>query len=430
MMSVAVLRLHDFRLLMLARMFGMFALQAQGVIIGWQVYSITGDVFLLGLVGLIEAVPAIACAFFAGHIVDVNRPQKVYAVCMGILAANTFALFLLAGEIVTPLGQHLLPYLYAGVFISGVARSFIMPASFSILPRVVARDEISAASAWLNSSFQIAAICGPALAGVLYGAFNPAAAWLVPALMMACGCLAVCLMKVPYVPVTEKREPALKSIRAGWAFIFQNPTILTVMLLDMFAVLFGGAVALLPAYADQVLHVGSEGLGALRAAPALGAMVTALALALWPMKRIAITTMLWAVAGFGLTMIGFGLSTVFWFSMLCLALSGVFDSISVVIRATLVQLLTPQHMTGRVASVKSMFIISSNEIGAFESGTVARLIGLVPAVVLGGIGTLGVVAVTWFMAPRVRKTVIHAGEPVAADESKKVIAPETGGASL
>ena len=182
------------------------------------------------------------------------------------------------------------------------------------------------------------------------------------------------------------------------------------MTLDMFAVLFGGAVAMLPAYADQVLHIGSEGLGALRAAPAFGAGLTALALAVWPMKNIRATTLLWVVVGFGLCVIGFGISTIFWVSMAMLALSGVFDSVSMVIRSTLMQLLIPDAMRGRVSSVNSMFIISSNEIGAFESGTAAKLLGLVPSVIFGGIGTLVVVSLTALLSPKLRKTVVRADE--------------------
>jgi sugar phosphate permease len=182
------------------------------------------------------------------------------------------------------------------------------------------------------------------------------------------------------------------------------------MALDMFAVLFGGAVAMLPAYADQVLHVGSQGLGALRAAPALGSIVTALALAMWPLKRIRAALLLWAITGFGICMIGFGLSNIFWLSMLFLALSGMFDSISVVMRATIMQLLTPDSMRGRVSSVNSMFIISSNEIGAFRSGTTASIFGLVPSVVMGGVITLMVVSATALWVPKLRRTVVDATE--------------------
>ena len=200
----------------------------------------------------------------------------------------------------------------------------------------------------------------------------------------------------------------MRSIAEGWKFIWQSRTLLSVMTLDMFAVLFGGAVAMLPAYADQVLHVGSEGLGLLRAAPAFGAGITALLLAVRPMKEIRASTLLWVVGGFGVCMIGFGISTVFWISMAMLALSGVFDSVSMVIRSTLMQLLIPDHMRGRVSSVNSMFFISSNEIGAFQSGLAAKLLGLVPSVIFGGACALVVVAITALASPKLRKTVVKA----------------------
>lgn len=409
-LSTAVLRLPNFRCLLFARMFGMMALQCQAVIVGWQVYSITKDPFMLGLTGLTEAVPAIACALFAGHIVDISSPRKIYVACMGALLVSTLMLLVMAGGYAGMHEANILPWLFAGIFFSGLARSFIMPASFSLLPRVVARSDISSASAWLNSGFQVAAIGGPAIAGILYGMGGPHIAWLLPAGLMTIGFLSIRAIRVEHVPSTEKREPTIKSIRAGWAFILQSPIILSVMLLDMFAVLFGGAVAMLPAYADQVLHVGAEGLGALRAAPALGAVIMALYLALKPMPQIKTTTMLWAVAGFGFCMIGFGLSTIFWLSLFFLAISGALDCISVVIRATIVQLLTPSHMTGRVSSVKSMFIISSNEIGAFESGVAARALGLVPSVVIGGFATLAVVAGTWLFSKQMRNTVIETAD--------------------
>jgi len=227
-----------------------------------------------------------------------------------------------------------------------------------------------------------------------------------PVLMITMAFFCVNFLNVKHEPSKEKREAAWISIKAGWTFILKTPVLLSLMALDMFAVLFGGAVAMLPAYADQVLHVGSEGLGALRAAPALGAVTTALILAVKPMKQITAMRMFWAVAGFGVCMIGFGLSHIFWLSMMFLAISGIFDSISMLIRGTLMQLLTPDTMRGRVSAINSMFIISSNEIGSFESGTAAKLLGLVPSVVFGGCMTLVVVLTTALSSSKLRKTVV------------------------
>lgn len=411
------LKSRDFRLLVLTRMFGVMALQSQAIIVGWQIYSITKDPFMLGLTGLTEAVPAIACALFAGHVVDSSKPHRIFMIALGILSLNLIAFTLIAGGIIDVPGGNILPWMFAGVFISGLARSFIMPSSFSLLAKIVTRKDMPAASAWLGSAFQIAAISGPAMAGIIYGGYGPLSAWVMAAGLMVSAFLMMAALRTrPDNRAGEKREPAAKSIKEGWAFILQNPVLLSVMVLDMFAVLFGGAVAMLPAYADQILHVGPQGLGALRAAPAIGAIATALLFAVRPMQRFSAKRLLWVVTGFGICIIGFGLSEYFWLSMIFLALSGAFDSVSMIIRSTIMQLLTPDRMRGRVSSVNSMFIISSNEIGAFESGVAAKFLGLVPSVVLGGIGTLLVVAVTALLSPQLRKTIIDANEELSEKE--------------
>jgi MFS family permease len=406
-LSVSVLRLRNFRMLLLTRMGIMMALQAQAVVVGWQIYSLTKDPFLLGLTGLVEAIPAISCALFAGHVVDVGKPHRIYVTAIGTLLLNTVMLMLFAGGHVPVAKEHLLYLIYGGIFISGFVRAFVIPASFTMLSLIVKREEMPAAAAWLGTGFQTSAIISPALAGLVYGGYGPSGAWLMPMLLMGAAFMAVNGIRVDHHHRGEKRESAIKSITAGWHFIWTHKVLLSMMALDMFAVLFGGAVAMLPAYADQVLHVGSEGLGALRAAPAMGAVFTTLYLALNPMKKVSAVRLLWVVTGFGICMVGFGLSNIFWVSMVFLAISGVFDSISMTIRATLMQLLTPDHMRGRVSSISSMFIISSNEIGAFESGTAARLLGLVPSVVLGGIGTLLVAGGIAFLSPQLRRTVVE-----------------------
>jgi MFS family permease len=410
--SLTVLRSRDFRLMLGARMLAMMALVAQDVIIGWQVYSITHDPFMLGLAGLVEALPALACGFFSGHVVDKSRPHRIYMLCLGALALNAFVLLLTGGGLISIAEGHTLIFLFGGVFFSGLARSFIMPASFAILPQLVPRAQFPAASAWFSSGFQMAVITGPAIAGLIYGGYGVTAAWLIPCSVFSGALVLVFAMskKTKCYKSEQIRERAMQSIKAGWRFVWHNKTLLSVMVLDMFAVLFGGAVAMLPAYAHEVLHVGSEGLGALRAAPALGAIVTALYLALKPFKIVHASTMLTVVAGFGVCMIGFGLSTNFTLSMVFLAASGAFDSVSMVIRATLMQLLTPDAMRGRVAALNSMFIISSNEIGAFESGTAAKLMGLVPSIVFGGICTVAIAAGTALLSPQLRRTKIDANK--------------------
>lgn len=406
-----VLHNRDFRSLLFSRMFSLSALQAQAVIIGWQIYTLTRDPLMLGLIGLAEALPAIACALFAGYIVDRSRPQRVFAWAIGGLTIDTFVLFCIGSGLFAFASHHFLILAYISIFISGFVRSFIMPSSFSLLAQIVEKKDIPAASAWLSSGFQLAAIVAPAIAGILYGAYGPLVAWLMPMCLMASAFFFACLIRTaPERRAVQLRESAIKSIKEGWSFILRTPVLLGAMAVDMLAVLFGGAIALLPAFATEILEIGSEGLGALRAAPAAGAVIMALILAVKPMKEVRIRTLLWVVAGFGVSIIGFGLSTSFALSLIFLALSGVFDSVSMVVRQTLMQFLTPDTMRGRVSSVNSMFIISSNEIGAFESGALARLIGLVPAVVLGGVGTLAVAGWVAITSPTMRNTIIKADD--------------------
>ncbi|MES2905904.1 MAG: MFS transporter [Pseudomonadota bacterium] len=410
--TLDVMRIRDFRLLMLTRLFAFMATQAQAVIVGWQIYSLTKSTLLLGLAGLAEALPALFCALFAGHIIDKSRPHRVYILCIGVMALNSLALLIFAGGYANVPFGSVVGWIFAGVFISGIARSFGMPSSFTLFPQVVPRKLISAGAAWQGSILQIGAISGPAIGGLIYGGYGASIAWLLPAGLMLAAFIMLCAMSAS--PRQYKSQPrnetAIDSIKGGWLFILKSPVLLSVMALDMFAVLFGGAVAILPAYADQVLHVGSEGLGLLRASPAIGAIVIALVLALWPMKIVRGATLLWVVAGFGLSMIGFGFSTNFLAAMLFLTLSGGFDSVSLIVRATLMQLLTPEDMRGRVSSINSMFIISSNEIGAFESGLAATLLGLVPSILFGGIATLGIVTGVVFLVPKLRRTRIETVE--------------------
>jgi MFS family permease len=402
--SLTLFRLPNFRLMFLSRILTSMALQSQAVIVGWQVYSLSHSPLLLGLIGLTEAVPAIANAFFAGHIVDNNKPHIVLRFSLAALALNTFFLLLVGGHFIDLSNQALLICIFGGVFVSGLARAYIPPSLFSILPRIIERKSLPSATAWINSGFQIANISGPAIAGLLYGLLGERSAWVFAASLLALAFLAASLLTIDLSHIEKKvREPFLKSVTQGWKFILRNRILLSVMSLDMFAVLFGGATAMLPAVADQVLHVGSEGLGALRAAPATGAILAAIYFALKPMKTLSGTRLLWVVAGFGVCMISFGYSTSFYLSLFFLALSGLFDGIGAIIRVTIMQLLTPDHLRGRVSSVNSMFITSSNEIGAFESGLAARALGLVPSIVVGGFATLLVVATTALLTPELRK---------------------------
>lgn len=408
-LSLDVLRIKDFRFLIITRSLITCALIAQYVIIGWQVYSITKDVLMLGLTGLVEAVPAITCALFAGHFIDIGRPYKIILACLAGFTVNCLILFIVAGGLVQVSSDIILILSFAAVFISGITRSFLMPSFFAILSQIVSRGQIPAASGWFTSVFQISAILGPAIAGLVYGSFGAFYAWMIPLALSALALISAMKIDKKHLKrrLVEKREATLQSIKTGWRFILQNRVLLSIMILDMFAVLFGGAVAMLPAFADQVLHVGSEGLGILRASTAVGSIVVALAMSFFPMKRVRGIIIFPVVAAFGLCMIGFGLSTSFWLAALFLILSGMFDSFSMIMRATIIQLTTPYEMRGRISAIGLMFVISSNEIGAFESGVAAKLMGLVPSIVFGGVCTLIVVAVVYFLSPSLRKIIIN-----------------------
>lgn len=401
--STAVLRLRDYRFLLLTRMLVFMALQAQAVIVGWQVYSITGSVLLLGMTGLAEAIPALAAALYAGYIVDHAPLRRTYVLCLLALFLNVLALTVFAGGLVFLGNDMTLAVLFLCVFLSGLARSFIMPTTFSLVSLIVPRADMASASSWQTTAMQIAMIGGPMAAGLIYSINGPPGAWLFVTALMAGAFFTGARIHVPVRSLAEKRPPAWASMTEGWRFLLHNRTLLSIMALDMLAVLFGGAVAILPAFADQVLHLGAEGLGILRAAPALGAIFTALFFALLPMRVITGWRMFFVVTGFGLSMIGFGLSQNLWLALICLALSGAFDSVSMVIRGTLMQLLTPESMRGRISAVNSMFIISSNEIGAFQSGVLAAVMGLVPSIIFGGAGTLVVGAATALLVPGFRK---------------------------
>ena len=409
-LSYSVLKNTNFRHLMMTRLLAVFALQFQDVIINWQIYSLTKSAFYLGLVGLTEAIPAITFALFAGHIVDKSRPHFVLRNCLLALTFISLVLLLVAGGHMDASQRVMVGTLFVGIFFSGLVRSFIMPASFTMLSRVVPRSDIPAATSWMTSGFQLAAITGPALAGLIYGGYGSGVAWFVPLFVLIASVVAISTMHKEHrvFKNANTREPVLQSIAAGWRFVIHNRVLLPVMALDMFAVLFGGAVAVLPVFADQVLHLGSEGLGLLRAAPAVGSILSALYFAVKPMKIIRGSTLLIVITGFGICMLGFGLSTAFLPAAIFLAASGSFDSVSMVIRGTLMQLLIPDTMRGRVSALNSMFIISSNEIGAFESGTAATLLGLVPSIIFGGCMTLLIVGVTALTGRELRTTIVHA----------------------
>lgn len=400
----AALRIKEFQKFTLGKICFVIALQIQSVVVAWQIYSITKDPLSLGLIGLSEAIPSIAISLFAGHVVDNSDRRKiilwvlaVLLICSTLLWAFTFKPYT---YIIT---TGTLP-IYAIIFISGLARGFLGPAQFSMMAQTLPDKSYYAnAVSWNSTIWQASSVAGPAIGGFLFGWFDIQTAYGVDAILMAVSIVLFISTVSQGKPVQTEVQNIWKSLGTGLKFVFSNQVILSAMALDLFAVLFGGAVALLPIFASDILLTGPQGLGILRAAPAAGSVLTIFLTTHYPIKKSAGFKMLLCVVGFGLCMIGFGLSTVFALSLFFLVLSGAFDAISVVVRQTLIQTLTPDNMKGRVSSVNSIFVGSSNEIGSFESGVTARLLGVVKSVVIGGCLTLVVAGITALKAEKLRK---------------------------
>lgn len=398
----AALQVRDFRFFVFARLFITLAIMIQAVVVGWQVYEITKDALSLGLIGLAEAIPAITVSLYAGHLADVVERKKIIVVCVSTLVVCSVALLYFT----TNTGAFLLANgafpIYAVIFVSGIARGFLSPASFSFMPQLISRDLYQNAIVWNSTLWEGASVGGPIIGGLVYGFFDITAAYSVDVALMLLGLTCILLIPNRELPPVSEEQSIFAKIKAGIQFVFKNQIILSAISLDLFAVLFGGAVALLPIFADDILHVGKEGLGFLRSAQGIGAVLMAVYITRNPIRKNIGKILLWCVAGFGVCMIGFGLSTFFWLSMGLLILSGMFDCVSVIVRSTLIHTLTPENMKGRVSAVNSIFIGSSNEIGSFESGVAARLLGVVPSVIFGGLMTLGVVGITAWKADKLR----------------------------
>ncbi|MBK8968095.1 MAG: MFS transporter [Lewinellaceae bacterium] len=401
--AYAALRVPDFRRYTAMRLSTTLAIQIMSVSVGYYVYDLTGDPLMLGLIGLTEALPAIAISLWAGHLADKYNRRNILVACLSLMVLCTMALVLMAWqEAALPKG-FLLGGIFTVIFLTGVSRGFFSPTNFAFLPQLVDKKTLPNAITWNSSTWQVASITGLGVGGLLYGFAGVTWAFGTMAFLTVLALVFLLQIQPRPAPEVDRRTPALTRIREGLRFVYKNQIILAAIALDLFAVLFGGAVALLPVYAKDILEVGPQGLGILRAAMSIGAIGTAVYLAHRPMGRQAGAIMLGCVAGFGLCIIGFGLSKVFWLSFLLLFLAGVFDEVSVFVRASLIQHLTPDHLKGRVSSVNSIFITSSNEIGAFESGLTAKLMGTVPAVVFGGVMTIVVVGITWWKAPKLRE---------------------------
>jgi MFS family permease len=387
----------DFNRFQGARLLSILGMQMQSVAIGWQIYSITGRPLDLAWVGLAQFFPAAGLSLVTGHVADRVDRRAILLVCHGAMAGLSLALWLVArggGASVSPI--------YVVLVGIGVARAFLGPANQSILPTLVPAEHFGNAVAWGSSLWQAATVFGPMLGGMAYAAFRGAGPVYGASAVCSLGALVLAaIMRAR--PMRVARGPTTRaSLLAGVRYVWTNEIVLGAISLDLFAVLLGGATALLPVYARDILHLGPWALGSLRAAPAAGAAVTGVVLAFNPIERRAGAKMFAGVALFGAGTIAFGLSTRFLTSLAALIVIGAADMVSVFVRSALVQLATPDAMRGRVSAVNMVFIGASNELGEFESGVTAQYLGTVPSVVLGGVGTLVVVAIWAWRFPRLR----------------------------
>ena len=394
---------RDFLLFLIGLGAATLGIQIQATVVGYQLYEITRDPLSLGAIGLAEALPFVSLALLGGHVADAVDRRRVVVAAFAVMSLAAAALLAITWR------SHLLSAgllqlgIYAVIVLGGVCRAFLQPSRTALSAQIVPRVLFPRAIAWRTGVFQLCAIVGPAFGGLLYGWVGATGAYVATVVLLLAALVTMLGVRVPPRATPPSRAPLLNSVGEGVRFLLADRILLGAITLDLFAVLFGGAVALLPVFAEDILKVGPEGFGLLRAAPAVGALIASGLLAVLPPLRRAGRALLLAVAGFGLCMIGFALSRSFALSLLLLAASGGLDMVSILVRSTLLQLRVPEHMLGRVSSVNQIFIGSSNEIGAFESGVAARLLGTVRSVVLGGAVTLAVVGVIAWRAPELRR---------------------------
>ena len=400
--AYAALRINNFKKFITARFLLTLAIQMQSVVVGWQVYALTHDALSLGLIGIAEVIPFFCVALFAGHAADIINRKKI------ILTSNLVYFFCAAALLIVSTSLRpmlaifgVLP-IYLIIFITGIARGFISPAQSAFAAQLVPPELFGNASTWNSIAWQTAEITGPAVGGLVYGFFGIGPAYMLVIIFSAMGFIFYSFIKNQPLLERNKEENIWQSLSSGIKFVFGNQVLLSAITLDMFAVFFGGVLCILPIFADQIFHTGAKGLGFLRAAPAAGAIIMSLIQTQRPLFKQAGRNLFIGVFVFGLSIILFAISRNFYLSLIILMIGGMFDNISVVIRATIIQLYTPNEMRGRVASVNSIFIGSSNELGSFESGLAAKLLGLIPSVIFGGSMTLIVVAAVRKFAPKLK----------------------------
>lgn len=401
----ASVRIAEFRYLMLGRFLFVMALRMTTTVVGWWIYKLTKDPFAIGMIGLSEVFPALSLALYSGHRVDVADKRKIILTTVSGFFALAIILYYLSGAHAAVLFPHkqIALFIYGVFFVNGILRSFTGPAMGAMIAFIVPKNLLQNATVWSQGTFLSASVMGHAIGG-----FSIALIGINNTFLLISGIILACLFsfrqlkpKPPQVTVGD--QSTWQSVLEGLVFVYKTRALFGAMALDMFAVLFGGAVAMIPVYASDILKVGPLGFGWLNAATDIGAITIVILLTFFPMKRAQGRKMLLAVGGFGVCIILFGLSKWFWLSFSVLLISGMLDGISVVVRGTVMQLLTPDPMRGRVSSVSGMFILSSNELGQFESGLASRIFGVIPSVVFGGFMTLSVVITTWFKASSLRK---------------------------
>ncbi|MBG7611973.1 MFS transporter [Polaribacter sp. BAL334] len=400
----AALKIKEFNIFLLMRFLLVFGWSMQFIVIEWQVYSITKDPLSLGIIGLMEIIPAFSMALFAGHIVDQKEKRNLLALCIATFSLISLGLyFLTTDSILESWSTNKILYgIYGLVFFGGFLRSFFGPTIFSLVALIVPKKIYHNAATWSTSTWKTASVSGALFAGFSISWMGVANTLLLVFVLVILSFIVVFFIKKKPILNTKIGEPIRESLKAGVTFVFQNKAILGALTLDMIAVLFGGTVAILSVFAQDILKVGSEGFGILNASISLGSIVTMFITTYIPINKNTGKKLLVAVFIFGLSIIAFGLSSIFWVSILALFISGAADGISMVIRQTILQIKTPDEMRGRVSSVNSMFVGSSNELGAFESGLAAKIIGPVAAVVFGGTMTLLTVGATAIINPTLR----------------------------
>ena len=403
--AFAAIKILQYRRLLTGRFCFTMALRMLGTLVGWWLYELTGDPLAMGLIGLAEVIPAISLALYAGHVIDTNEKKNLLlkGVCAYLIGAIVLCTLSYFFYYKNGSKNMVIWGIYIVIFCTGIIRAFVGPSFPAILGQIVPKNILQNAITWNQGTFLMASVSGHATGGFCIAAFGvPGTLAVIIGLVILSLLNLNRLAKFP-IKNTATNKRTLESVKEGLNFVFKTKEVLGALSLDLFAVLFGGAVAMVPIYAKDILKVGAVGFGWLNAAADIGAIIIVVLLTIFPLKKHQGKRLLMAVAGFGIAIIIFGLSKLFWLSFSILLISGILDGISVVIRGTIVQLQTPDEMRGRVMSVNSMFINSSNELGQFESGVAARAMGVVPSVVFGGCITLLVVLITWFKAPTLRK---------------------------